>query len=69
MPNPNRITMQCMSSTKLVVLAILCLQNSLYTVLRRYSQGSLNEVYSKVRPIDEPALKCGAMVLFDPTRL
>lgn len=38
---------QCMSSIRLVVLVILCLQNSLYTVLRRYSQGILKEEYSK----------------------
>jgi len=30
-----------------MVLAVLCLQNSLFTVLRRYSQGVLREVYSK----------------------
>lgn len=39
---------QCMNSTRLMVLTILCLQNSLYTVLRRYSQGVLLETYSKV---------------------
>lgn len=32
---------------KLVVLVILCLQNSIFTVLRRYSQGVLRETYSK----------------------
>lgn len=32
---------------KLGVLLILCLQNSLFTVLRRYSQGVLQETYSK----------------------
>jgi solute carrier family 35 (UDP-sugar transporter), member A1/2/3 len=37
-----------MSSTRLLVLVVLCLQNSLFTVLRRYSQGVLQEVYSKV---------------------
>jgi len=37
----------CLSSIRLMVLAILCLQNSLYTVLRRYSQGVLKENYSK----------------------
>jgi len=36
-----------MSSMKMLVLVILCLQNSLFTVLRRYSQGVLREVYSK----------------------
>lgn len=30
-----------------MVLAVLCLQNSLFTVLRRYSQGVLHEDYSK----------------------
>jgi hypothetical protein len=39
---------QYMNSTRLLVLAVLCLQNSLFTVLRRYSQGVLQEVYSKV---------------------
>lgn len=38
----------CLSSIRLMVLAVLCLQNSLYTVLRRYSQGVLKENYSKV---------------------
>lgn len=32
---------------KLGVLCILCLQNSCFTVLRRYSQGVLKETYSK----------------------
>jgi len=36
-----------MSSMRMAVLVILCLQNSLFTVLRRYSQGVLREVYSK----------------------
>lgn len=36
-----------MNATKLMVLVILCLQNSLFTVLRRYSQGVLKENYSK----------------------
>jgi len=35
------------SPDKLFVLLILCLQNSLFTVLRRYSQGILKENYSK----------------------
>jgi hypothetical protein len=34
-------------SIKFLVLVILSLQNSLFTVLRRYSQGVLKEVYSK----------------------
>ena len=38
-----------MNSTRLMVLLVLCLQNSLFTVLRRYSQGVLQENYSKVR--------------------
>lgn len=41
----------CLSTVRLMVLAILCLQNSLFTVLRRYSQGVLQEVYSKVRQV------------------
>lgn len=40
---------QYMNSTRLMVLLVLCLQNSMFTVLRRYSQGVLREVYSKVR--------------------
>jgi hypothetical protein len=40
---------QCINSTKLIVLLILCLQNSMFTLLRRYSQGVLKEIYSKVR--------------------
>lgn len=39
----------CMNSTKVIVLCILCLQNSMFTILRRYSQGVLKEIYSKVR--------------------
>lgn len=39
----------CMGGTRLLVLVILCLQNSMFTVLRRYSQGVLMETYSKVR--------------------
>lgn len=35
------------SRIKLAVLVILCLQNSIFTVLRRYSQGVLKETYSK----------------------
>jgi solute carrier family 35 (UDP-sugar transporter), member A1/2/3 len=37
----------CSSSVRMMVLLILCLQNSLFTVLRRYSQGILLETYSK----------------------
>jgi hypothetical protein len=40
-----------MSSTKLFVLVLLCMQNTLFTVLRRYSQGVLKEIYSKVRNV------------------
>ncbi|CAB9500854.1 UDP-galactose translocator [Seminavis robusta] len=36
-----------MSGMKMLVLVILCLQNSIFTVLRRYSQGVLRESYSK----------------------
>jgi UDP-sugar transporter A1/2/3 len=36
-----------MSSMKLLVLCLLCMQNTLFTVLRRYSQGVLKEEYSK----------------------
>ena len=39
----------CMNSMKVLVLCVLCLQNSMFTILRRYSQGVLKEVYSKVR--------------------
>lgn len=37
----------CMNSMKVLVLCVLCLQNSMFTILRRYSQGVLKEVYSK----------------------
>lgn len=40
-----------MSSTKLFVLVLLCMQNTLFTVLRRYSQGVLKEIYSKVSKV------------------
>ena len=40
-----------MNSTKLAVLLVLCCQNTVFTVLRRYSQGVLKEDYSKVRRI------------------
>lgn len=36
-----------MLSIKFLVLIVLSLQNSLFTVLRRYSQGVLKETYSK----------------------
>mmetsp|Transcript_11872 Transcript_11872/g.27750 ORF Transcript_11872/g.27750 Transcript_11872/m.27750 type:complete len:492 (+) Transcript_11872:126-1601(+) len=36
-----------MNSTRLMVLMVLCLQNSMFTILRRYSQGVLQETYSK----------------------
>ncbi|KAL9191391.1 hypothetical protein ACHAXT_001097 [Thalassiosira profunda] len=36
-----------MSSMKLLVLCLLCMQNTMFTVLRRYSQGVLKENYSK----------------------
>jgi len=36
-----------MNSTRLMVLVVLCLQNSIFTLLRRYSQGVLRETYSK----------------------
>jgi UDP-sugar transporter A1/2/3 len=39
--------LNCMSSTRMMVLVVLCLQNSMFTVLRRYSQGVLKENYSK----------------------
>lgn len=43
------ILMNCsLNTTKLAVLLILCLQNSVFTILRRYSQGVLKEIYSKV---------------------
>lgn len=35
-----------MQSVRLLVLLLLCLQNSLFTVLRRYSKGILKEEYS-----------------------
>jgi hypothetical protein len=37
-----------MSGMKLFVLCLLCMQNTMFTVLRRYSQGVLKENYSKV---------------------
>mmetsp|Transcript_21605 Transcript_21605/g.26755 ORF Transcript_21605/g.26755 Transcript_21605/m.26755 type:complete len:392 (+) Transcript_21605:73-1248(+) len=36
-----------MSGVRFMVLLVLCFQNSIYTVLRRYSQGILSETYSK----------------------
>ena len=44
-----RMFSSVMNSTKLAVLFLLCMQNTLFTVLRRYSQGVLREEYSKVR--------------------
>jgi solute carrier family 35 (UDP-sugar transporter), member A1/2/3 len=38
---------QWLFSMRFLVLLILCLQNSLFTVLRRFSQGVLHEKYSK----------------------
>jgi hypothetical protein len=35
------------NSVRLMVLVVLSLQNSMFTVLRRYSQGVLKETYSK----------------------
>jgi hypothetical protein len=49
---------QYMNSTRLMVLIVLCLQNSLFTVLRRYSQGVLQEVYSKVRKKRHKCMLC-----------
>ena len=37
----------CMNSIRMVVLVVLCLQNSLFTVIRRYSLGTRQEKYSK----------------------
>ena len=41
-----------MNSTRLMVLTVLCLQNSMYTIFRRYSQGVLKETYSKVSRLE-----------------
>jgi hypothetical protein len=38
-----------MNRIKFFVLLVLCLQNTLFTVMRRYSLGVLKEKYSKVR--------------------
>jgi hypothetical protein len=38
-----------MNRVKFFVLMVLCLQNTLFTVMRRYSLGVLKEKYSKVR--------------------
>lgn len=43
-----RMFSSVMNSTKLAVLLLLCMQNTLFTVMRRYSQGVLREQYSKV---------------------
>ena len=40
-------SLNCMSSNRLMVLLVLSLQNSLFTLLRRYSQGIKLETYSK----------------------
>lgn len=45
--NMGKSCLCCTSSIRWVVLLVLCLQNSLFTVLRRYSQGVLLENYSK----------------------
>jgi len=45
--DPIMLFKSMMSSMKLFVLCLLCLQNTLFTVLRRYSQGVLKESYSK----------------------
>lgn len=37
----------CRNSMRIVVLVVLCLQNSLFTVIRRYSLGTRQEKYSK----------------------
>lgn len=37
----------CLSSVRLMVLLVLCLQNSLFTVIRRFSLGVRAEKYSK----------------------
>lgn len=37
----------CLNSIRMVVLVVLCLQNSLFTVIRRYSLGTRQEKYSK----------------------
>ncbi|EJK46406.1 hypothetical protein THAOC_34921, partial [Thalassiosira oceanica] len=42
-----RMFSSVMNSTKLAVLFLLCMQNTLFTVMRRYSQGVLREQYSK----------------------
>jgi len=46
-PRGTMALLGCMNGTKFMVLVILCLQNSIFTVLRRYSQGILKEDYSK----------------------
>jgi len=44
----NMVFKSMMSSMKIFVLCLLCMQNTMFTVLRRYSQGVLKESYSKV---------------------
>jgi len=43
----NMVFKSMMSSMKIFVLCLLCMQNTMFTVLRRYSQGVLKESYSK----------------------
>lgn len=43
----NMMFKSMMSSMKIFVLCLLCMQNTMFTVLRRYSQGVLKESYSK----------------------
>ncbi|GAX11079.1 hypothetical protein FisN_9Hh165 [Fistulifera solaris] len=45
--NNNKSIFSCMNSIRMVVLVVLCLQNSLFTVIRRYSLGTRQEKYSK----------------------
>jgi len=45
--DPVMVLKSMMSSMKLFVLCCLCMQNTMFTVLRRYSQGVLKESYSK----------------------
>ena len=44
-------TFSKMNSIKFFVLMVLCLQNTFFTVMRRYSLGVLREKYSKVRAL------------------
>jgi UDP-sugar transporter A1/2/3 len=47
MSDNNKSIFSCMNSIRMVVLVVLCLQNSLFTVIRRYSLGTRQEKYSK----------------------